>query len=305
LSDEALEVALIELTEEREKKEEKESKQEEKESKQMAHEKEMKQLDIILKQLDVEAAKIKLQSDARSASASASAIAYLTAEVASKTKIAEWQFSYDRQLRECPAYADAPESTVQTEMIKWLTKFSLPLGLKCHDTHSSGVHGLNRPDAVFTLAAANLVTGAPAVAFMAEFKARSATAAELHEFPPHEVGQVLDKLSRLRAVRQTGALYAMLSNGHHYQLFMMAVARATSEAFHKSIVYTFGDVDGGDDVGGQVAGVNVFFHGGAQVTRAIQEDVCPRAPRLWRALRRVAVWHRRQESKCRRRGGAR
>jgi hypothetical protein len=53
LSDEALEVALIELTEEREKQEEKESKQDESKkmahkSKQMAHEKEMKQLDIQL-----------------------------------------------------------------------------------------------------------------------------------------------------------------------------------------------------------------------------------------------------------------
>jgi hypothetical protein len=137
------------------------------------------------------------------------------------------------------SYTTAYESAVQTEMIAALKEIASSCGLECFDAHARGVSGLHKPDAVFT-PLHFFVASAAAVAFLAEFKARSSIAddGQLFAFTSSLQGQVMDKLSRLRVVRPGEDLFATLSNGYHYQLFKLDAQGGV----HASDVFLFSDV---------------------------------------------------------------
>jgi chemotaxis protein histidine kinase CheA len=153
-----------------------------------------------------------------------------------------WSLMYEREAQRDCTYNTASEETVQTEMIKALEKIAESCGLKCHDTHTCGVRKLHKPDAVFTLGASSEhMISARVVVFMAEFTARAERkdgAVRTFTFPPDEMGQVVDKLLRLRNVRDYDDLFAMLSNGFHYQLFKLDGAGV----LHETRVHTLHDV---------------------------------------------------------------
>jgi hypothetical protein len=181
----------------------------------------------------------KLKRENRDA-ASASHTALTYTELHKAATHEHWNLQFDAVPHYCAKYEAAPEADVQGESITQLTAIGGSCSLNCHDTHNDGVKGLHKPDAVFTHKECKFyAVSAAAVAFVAEFKPRRVIANDkAHVFPSSELGQVLDKLNRLRKVRKWGSLYGVLSNGHHYQLFMLK----DSGAFASSDMFTFHDI---------------------------------------------------------------
>jgi hypothetical protein len=132
----------------------------------------------------------------------------------------------------CPS---ASRAAVQAEMVALLGPVGKVCGLTIADTHVAGVAGLHKPDLVFSLLP--FVT-ALAVGVVVELKARRALgdAAVFGGFSQDHVGQLIDKLSRLRRVRATAVLYGICSNGFHVQYFMLS-----GQELFKSDVFTLAD----------------------------------------------------------------
>jgi len=246
LGDDALDLALFHADKEREDaakaKEREDAAKERKDA--MAHAEKMAALEVekLKAAPEVKVAELELKKRVReigdAATASRTALTYTELHGAATHE--EWDLHFDAVPRDCADYVAAPEADVQVESIDLLTAIGGSCNLNCHDTHKGGVKGLHKPDAVFTHKECKFYTvSAPAVAFLAEFKPRKVIENDkAHVFPSSESGQVLDKLNRLRKVRKWGSLYGVLSNGHHYQLFMLK----DSGAFASSNMFTFHDI---------------------------------------------------------------
>jgi hypothetical protein len=162
-----------------------------------------------------------------------------TSELAEKTPCAKWEHLQSTSDRVALSYTDAVEATVQAEMVALLGPIGEECGLKMADTHSAGVPGLHKPDLVFSLLSFVLnVLTALAVGVVVELKARRPLndAAVFGGFTQDHVGQLIDKLARLRRVRATAVLYGICSNGFHVQYFMLS-----GQELFKSDVCTLAD----------------------------------------------------------------
>jgi hypothetical protein len=168
-------------------------------------------------------------------------VASTHSEVFTRTQLDPWTVDASPVERRVADYAEAYESAVQEAMIALLTSIGDECDLTCHDTHVSGVRGMLKPDAVFTLKASKFYTiTARAVALLADFRARRALPhAGVFSFAPDEAGQVIDKLRRWRQAGGEGTLFGLLSNGFHYQLFHLA---AVTERIGATAVCTLHDV---------------------------------------------------------------
>jgi hypothetical protein len=162
-----------------------------------------------------------------------------TSELAEKTPCAKWEHLQSTSDRVALSYTDATEATVQAEMVALLGPVGEECGLKMADTHLAGVPGLHKPDLVFSLLSFVLnVLTALAVGVVVELKARRPLndAAVFGGFTQDHVGQLIDKLARLRRVRVTAVLYGICSNGFHVQYFMLS-----GQGLFKSDVCTLAD----------------------------------------------------------------
>jgi hypothetical protein len=188
---------------------------------------------------EIELTKLKSGAKAKSTSKSTS-IASTPSEVYNSTHFQKWEIPFASVVHACKDYVAAPETDVRSQMITFLKPIATSVLLQCHDKHATTVPGLHKPDAVLTRSGLRSF-GAPAVAFLAEFKARNVVVGDgvaVFTFPSEEKGKVIDKLSRLRAARPGADLHGMLSNGYHYQLFKFD----DNDAFHESNVFTLHDV---------------------------------------------------------------
>jgi hypothetical protein len=161
-----------------------------------------------------------------------------TSELAEKTPCAKWEHLQSTSDRVALSYTDAVEATVQAEMVALLGPIGEECGLTMADTHSAGVPGLHKPDLVFSLLSFVLnVLTALAVGVVVELKARRPLSdAAVFGFTQDHVGQLIDKLARLRRVRATAVLYGICSNGFHVQYFMLS-----GQELFKSDVCTLAD----------------------------------------------------------------
>jgi hypothetical protein len=162
-----------------------------------------------------------------------------TSELAEKTPCAKWEHLQSTNEVVALSYTTAVEATVQAEMVALLGPIGEECGLTMADTHSAGVPGLHKPDLVFSLLSFVLnVLTALAVGVVVELKARRALgdAAVFGGFTQDHVGQLIDKLARLRRVRATAVLYGICSNGFHVQYFMLS-----GQGLFKSDVCTLAD----------------------------------------------------------------
>jgi hypothetical protein len=156
-----------------------------------------------------------------------------------ETPCAKWEHLQSTSDLVALSYTTAVEATVQAEMVALLGPVGEECGLKMADTHAAGVPGLHKPDLVFSLLSFVLnVLTALAVGVVVELKARRALgdAAVFGGFTQDHVGQLIDKLARLRRVRATAVLYGICSNGFHVQYFMLS-----GQELFKSDVCTLAD----------------------------------------------------------------
>jgi hypothetical protein len=162
-----------------------------------------------------------------------------TSELAAKTQLSTWDLPSTTDTVVNLRYAVADEAAVQAQMAALLGPIGKECGLMMADTHVAGVPGLHKPDLVFSLLpfVLNVLT-ALAVGVVVELKARRALsdAALFGGFTQDHVGQLIDKLVRLRRVRKMAVLYGICSNGFHVQYFMMS-----GQQLFKSDVFTLAD----------------------------------------------------------------